>query len=351
MRAAQIVEWGERLVVQDAERPEPKGREVLLRVTACGICHSDIHIWDGYFDLGGDAKISMAERGLKLPFTMGHEPLGEVVAMGPDAEGVEIGDRRILYPWVGCGECDMCERDEEINCPTPRTVGTRIAGGYAEYVLAPDSKYLVAFDGIGEDLACTYACSSLTAYSALKKLDHLRDDDATLIIGAGGVGMSGVGMAKAVIKGKVIVADADAEKRAAARQAGADEVLDNTEEGALEKLMAMTGGKGIMGAVDFVGAPATAQFAFQALRKGAKMVMVGLYGGAMPVPTALVPIKAVTLQGSYVGTIDELREILDLARQGKVTPIPVTTRPLDDAPQAIQDLREGKVLGRVVLKP
>ena len=348
MKAYQIVEWGAPLQEREVPVPEPKGSEVLIKITACGICHSDIHIWDGYFDLGGGNRISLGERGVGLPFTMGHEPLGEVVAMGPDAEGVSIGDKRILYPWIGCGNCKVCQRGDELLCVNPITVGTRRAGGYAEYCICPHPRYLVPYDGVDEGYAATCACSGVTAYSALKKVSHLREDESLLIIGAGGVGLAGVGMAKSVVKGRLIVADVDPAKRAAALAAGADMVIDNGAADALPQLMEATDG-GPNAAIDFVGAPATCGFAVQALAKGASLVVVGLFGGAMPLPVAMLPLKYISLLGSYVGTLQELHELMALVRDGKTKPIPIIKRPLSEAPQAIQDLREGKAVGRYVL--
>ena len=348
MKAYQIVNWGAPLEQREVPIPVPQGTEVLVKVLACGICHSDVHIWDGYFDLGGGRKLTLGDRGVALPFTMGHESLGEVVGLGPDVTGVEIGDRRVVYPWIGCGECKVCRGDKELLCNNPLTIGTRKAGGYAEYLIVPHAKYLVAYDGVDEAVAATAACSGITAYSALKKVSHLAENQALLIIGAGGVGLAGVGMAKAVVKARVIVADIDPGKRAAALAAGADDVIDNSDPGARRQLMAMTGG-GAAGVIDFVGAPASASFGFQVLAKGATMVVVGLYGGAMELPLSMLPLKVVNLVGSYVGTQQDLVEVLQLLREGKARPVPLMTRPLRDAPLAIQELREGKAVGRYVL--
>ena len=348
MKAYQITEWGQPLEEREVPIPEPKGSEVLIKITACGICHSDIHIWDGFFDLGGGRKVTLSERGLSLPFTMGHEPLGEVAALGPDAKGAKIGDKRVVYPWIGCGECDVCQRDEELLCNNPITIGTRRDGGYAEYMIVPDAKYLVPYDGVDEGVAATAACSGITAYSALKKVSHLRADESLLIIGAGGVGLAGIGMAKAIVKAKIIVADIDPAKRAAALTAGADEVIDNAASDAHKQLMSMTNG-GPNGVVDFVGAPATTSFGFGVLAKGATMVVVGLFGGSIDLSISLLPMKIVNLLGSYVGTQQDLIELLQLIRDGKVTPVPLVRRQLSEAPIAIQELRDGKALGRFVL--
>ncbi|MBM84754.1 MAG: zinc-binding dehydrogenase [Rhodospirillaceae bacterium] len=348
MKAYQITQWGAPLKEREIEIPAPKGTEVLIKVTACGVCHSDIHIWDGFFDMGGGRKVTLEDRGLSLPFTVGHEPLGEVAKLGPDASGVSVGDQRVVYPWIGCGDCDVCKRDEELLCNNPITIGTRRDGGYAEYLIVPNAKYLVPYDGVDEAVAATAACSGITAYSALKKQSHLRAKESLLIIGAGGVGLAGVGMAKAVVDAKIIVADIDPVKREAALAAGADEVIDNSDPDARKQLLGMTNG-GPQGAIDFVGAPVTTAFGFSVLAKGASLVLVGLYGGAVELSTSLFPLKVNNILGSYVGTQQDLVELLQLIREGKVKPVPLIKRQLSDAPIAIQELREGKAVGRFVL--
>ncbi len=153
-------------------------------------------------------------------------------------------------------------------------------GGYSDYVIVPHPKYLVDYDGIPTELACTYACAGLTAYGAIQKVAPLREDDYLVMIGAGGVGLSGVHIAPAVVPARLIVADVDAEKRAVARQAGAFETVDNSEPDAARKVLELTGG-GVRAAIDFVGAPQTARFGMDVLRKGGTLIVVGLYGGAL----------------------------------------------------------------------
>ena len=224
MHAMQIIEWGKPLEAREYPDPEPKGEEVLLRVEAAGVCHSDVHIWDGYFDMGGERRISLESRGVHLPFTMGHEIAGEVAALG---SGVQVGDKVVAYPWIGCGECAVCRKGEELLCLNPRTLGTRRAGGYGTHVIVPHGRYLLPYEGVPRGLAATYTCSGITAFSALKKTrGHLGADDHLVIIGAGGVGGSAVHIAPAAVAGKVIVADIDAQKRAQARQMGAVATID-----------------------------------------------------------------------------------------------------------------------------
>jgi D-arabinose 1-dehydrogenase-like Zn-dependent alcohol dehydrogenase len=350
MRAMQIIEWGKPLEMREYPDPEPQGEEVLLRVEAAGVCHSDVHIWDGFFDLGDGRKIPLQARGVHLPFTMGHEIAGEVVALGPQASGVAVGDKVVAYPWIGCGECAVCRNGEELLCNNPRTLGTRRAGGYATHVLVPSARYLLPYDGVPQALAATYTCSGITALSALKKTrGHVGPDDHLVIIGAGGVGGSAVHIAPAAVDGKIIVADIDGQKRAQARQMGAVATIDNSAPDAVKQVMEATGG-GAAAAIDFVGSPQTMAFGVSTLRKGGKLVMVGLYGGACPISTVLFPFKMMTIEGSYVGTVEDLQELLALGGAGKVPPIPLETRSLDQASTALSDLKSGgKVRGRVVL--
>lgn len=350
MRSYQIVEWGRPIELREYPTPTPQGTEVLLRVTAAGICHSDLHINDGYFDLGDGQRAELARLGARLPLTLGHEIVGVVEALGPDAAGVAVGDARVAFPWIGCRQCRVCQNEPEHYCLSPKFLGARVDGGYAEYVVVPHPKYLLPYDGIPTELACTYACAGLTAYGALKKLMPLEDDEWLLTIGAGGVGLSGVHIAPALTGARLVVADVDPEKRAIARQAGAHETVDNADPDAVAKVKELSQG-GIKAAIDFVGAPATARFALDCMRKGGTLIVVGLYGGALSFPLPFFPQRALTVRGSYVGTVGELAELIALGQEGRIPPIPLDLRPLDAAPQAMADLRAGHVKGRVILKP
>jgi D-arabinose 1-dehydrogenase-like Zn-dependent alcohol dehydrogenase len=244
----------------------------------------------------------------------------------------------------------VCAREPEHWCLSPKFLGARVNGGYAEYVIVPHPKYLVEYDGMPTELACTYACAGLTAYGALKKLMPLEDDEYLVTIGAGGVGLSGVHIAPALTDAKLVVADVDPEKRAVARQAGAHETVDNSDPDAVAKVKELSQG-GVKAVIDFVGAPTTAQFGLDVMRKGGTLVVVGLYGGALTFPMPFFPQRAIAIRGSYVGTLDELHEVVGLGREGRIPPIPLDVRPLDAAPEAMADLRAGHVRGRVILKP
>jgi D-arabinose 1-dehydrogenase-like Zn-dependent alcohol dehydrogenase len=350
MKSYQIKAWGGPLELVEKPTPAPRGREVLLRITAAGICHSDLHIQDGFFDLGQGERVDFAKLGAQLPLTLGHEIAGVVEAVGPEAGGVKVGEAYVAFPWIGCRTCGICRHEREQFCMTPKFLGARVDGGYSDHVIVPDPSYLVPHDGIPAELACTYACAGLTAYSAIGKVGDLRAEDSVLMIGAGGVGLSGLHMAKELTPARVIVADIDPDKRALVKAAGASAVVDNGAGDAVRQVLELTGG-GARAAIDFVGAVPTAKFGLASLRKGGRLIIVGLYGGALPVALPLMPARSLTIQGSYVGTLDELKALVALGQAGKIPPIPLDARPLDTAPRSLQDLRAGKVSGRVILQP
>ena len=349
MKSFKITDYGQPLAEMDDPTPAPSGAEVVVRVTGCGVCHSDVHIWEGYFDLGGGAKAPL-NRAHTLPFTLGHEIVGVVEAVGPEATGCAVGDAAVVYPWIGCGECEICQTGEEHSCPRPRNLGVHKDGGYATHVLVPHCRYLFPFGDIAPELAATYACSGLTAYSALKKVKAKAEGRNLLLIGAGGVGLAGLMIAKAMMDTTIIVADIDDAKLEAAKAAGADHVVNPTADDARKQIAQLTGG-GARAAVDFVGSDKSAGFGIGALGALGHLVVVGLFGGAMPLSVPLLPLKQLTLQGSYVGSLQDMKELMDLVASGKVEPLPVAKRPLAQAHQTVQDLIGGKIVGRVVLTP
>jgi len=352
MKSQSIIEYGAPLQETVRDTPELKGTEVLVRVTHCGVCHSDVHIHDGHFDMGGGNKLDVTG-GRKLPFTLGHEIEGMLEALGPDApaDGLEVGAKYVVYPWIGCGTCPTCARGEEHLCNAPRQLGVTINGGFADQVVVPHPRYLLDYTGIKDGLAATYMCSGLTAFGALKKLGEVGEGEAIAIVGLGGVGMMGLQFARALFpKARIIGADIDEQKLQAARGAGAHEVYDSRDPDVMKTILTDTGG-GVYGAVDFVGAEPSLTFANGIIRKGGKIVVVGLFGGGFATPIPMFPLRAFSIIGSFVGSLDETREMLELVKSGKIDPIPVQTRTLGEASRTLDDLRKGKVLGRVVLEP
>ena len=152
MHRQSLVDYGKPLQATEAPTPTPNGSEVLLRISHCGVCHSDLHLQDGYFDLGGGQKLDV--RGNRpLPFTLGHEIAGTVEAVGPDAQGAIKGKRYAAYPWIGCGKCGLCARGDEHLCNAPRVLGVTVDGGYASHVLVPHPRYLLDVEGIAPEIA------------------------------------------------------------------------------------------------------------------------------------------------------------------------------------------------------
>ncbi len=348
MRSYQVTEFGAALELAVSETPQPKSTEVLLRVKACGVCHSDIHFWRGGYDLGGGKWLSLQDRGIKLPLVMGHEPVGEVVALGPEATGVSVGDTRLVFPWVGCGKCNRCLEGNENDCNNMRSIGVFSPGAYADHVMVPHPRYLLDILGIPEANACTLACAGVTAYSALTKTLPLSAEDKVVVIGAGGLGLTGIGIARSYLDHELIAVDIEEKKLEAARKAGATYVVNSRSVDAVKEIREITGG-GAGAVVDFVGSSATAQLGIDALRKGGKHITIGLYGGDIFRSLPLLALRHLTIRGSYVGTLSELHELIDLVRNGKVELVPVETRPLDQITKTLKDLEDGRIVGRVVL--
>jgi len=355
MRSFQVADFNAPLKEVERPTPRPAGTEVLIRVRAAGVCHSDLHIWEGGYDLGhGRKPLSLKDRGVSLPRTMGHETVGEVVAFGPDVKegdkgGLKAGDVALVYPWLGCGKCATCLAGDENMCLKPASLGVYCDGGYADHMSVPHPKYLLDLKGLDPVTAAPYACSGVTTYSALKKVE--KDFNTPIVIfGAGGLGLMALTLLKAMGGRGAIVVDIDPRKREAAEKAGALATVDGKAPDALEQL-ARKAGEPIRAVIDLVGSAQTAQLGFDCLTKGGKQVIVGLFGGGAPWALPLIPIKAITIQGSYVGNLRETRELLDLVRAKKVVPIPVTTMPLSKANDALVDLQKGKLVGRAVLVP
>ena len=343
-----VTEWGMPLQRAIRETPKPEGTEVLLRVKYCGVCHSDVHIRDGFFDLGGGKKFHMAQRGMKLPVTLGHEPYGTILAAGSEAGEVAIGEDRLVYPWTGCGACARCQEGMDNWCATPRYIGIQKSGGYGDHLRVPHPKYLVDVSGIEPSYAPILACSGLTTYSAVSKLMPCKPSDWIVIMGAGGLGLMAIAVLKALGHEHIAVCEIESSKWDAARDAGGTLCVNPLESGALEQLQALAGG--VWGVVDLVGAESTASLAMAALRKGGRYILVGLYGGQLSLSLVPVAQRAMTIQGSYVGSLQELHEVVELARSGRLKPIPTAVCSMEEVSGILDQLKAGTVLGRVVAK-
>ncbi|MES2979751.1 MAG: alcohol dehydrogenase [Pseudomonadota bacterium] len=349
MRCVHLGGFHQPLVQVDRPLPEPKGTQVLLKVLGAGMCHSDVHIWEGSYDLGGGKQLSFQDR-VKLPLIMGHETSGEVVRLGPDAQGVAPGSKHLICSWIGCGECAACRKGDEHLCAAPRFLGVNQDGGYADHIMVPDARYLIDLKGLDPVAAAPLACSGLTTYSALKKGAEFLKDEHIVIFGAGGLGLMALNLLKLMGGKGAVVVELDPLKRDAALKSGAVAVIDPRSADPAGQIRAAVNGP-VNFVLDLVGSGETATLGFEMLGKGGKAIVVGLLGGSMTLSVPLLPMRAATLQGSYIGSPAELRELVALVQSGPGLSVPIDRRSLDDADAALTDLRAGRVIGRVVLVP
>jgi alcohol dehydrogenase len=252
-----------------------------------------------------------------------------------------------VYPWIGCGRCAACEVGDENICNAPRHLGITVDGGFATHVLVPHPRYLIEYAPLSPGYAGVLMCSGLTAYAALKRLADRATRAPLLLIGLGGVGLMGLALARAMYGAAPFVADIDAKKRSAALAAGAAEAFDPFDPNARMALLRASGG--IYGVCDFAGSDASLNFATGALAKGGKVVVTGLLGGGYTTAVAMFPLKAMTIEGTTTGTLTEARELIKLVRTRNIAPPPIAERPLEQASTTLDDLRSGRIIGRVVL--
>lgn len=358
MKAARIPGPNEPLQIVESESPEPSTNQVLLKVKATGVCHSDLHLWEGGYDLGDGNFMKVTDRGVTYPVTPGHEMVGTVEKIGDDVKGISEGDIVLVYPWQGCGECPGCKSGNENLCDAPRSMGVFQDGGYADTLLVPHYKYLAKIDGVDPDAATSLACSGLTAYTAVKKA-NASSPEFLAIIGAGGLGLMGIQIAKAITKAKIICVDLDDKRLDAAKKLGADFVINTSSAGsvatgsgnAVQKILSICNNKGADSVIDFVNAPNTVKTGLGVLRKRGKLVLVGLFGGSLELSLVTIPLKAITIEGAYTGNFDDMVELIELAKKGIIKPVISKRYSLDDANQALQDLKDRKIIGRAVINP
>ena len=349
MKSAQIIEPNKPLEINETELPKPNGTQVIIKVKSTGVCHSDLHLWEGGYDTG-DGFMKVTDRGVKFPVTPGHEVVGNVEDVGDSVEGVNIGDLVLVYPWIGCGECPTCKKGDTNLCESPRSLGVFQDGGYAEYVLVPDAKFLAKIDNLDPDAAASLACSGLTAFTAVKKA-LTNSPENILIVGAGGLGLMGVQIASALTKANIICADLDDEKLESAKKLGATHIINTKESDAVKKIMLICNEKGVDSIIDFVNAPPTVKMDLSLIRKRGNIILVGLFGGSVELPLVSVPLKAITIQGAYTGNYNDMLELIKLAQRGVINPIVSKHYKLDEVNTALGDLKNRKIIGRAVINP
>ncbi len=352
MQSARIVKPKESLEVQQLETPKPKGSQVLVKVHSSGVCHSDIHVWEGGYEGPHGLFLKTTDRGVKYPLTPGHEIAGTVDTLGEQAEGFSKNDKVLVYPWIGEGLCPACRIGEENLCDKPRSLGVYVDGGYSEYVLVPNYKYLVKIgDEMDIDAAATLSCSGLTAYAAVKNA-NLKPDDNVVIVGAGGLGLMAMQLVRAVTGARIIAMDIGDDKLKAAKEdGGADDVVNSKKEDPVKNIMELTDNLGADAVIDFVNASKTVESDMQFLRRRARLVLVGLFGGELKLSLVSMPTRAYRLIGSYTGTLSDMIELVSLAQRGVIKPVVSEKFKLSQATEALSKLKDGKIAGRGVINP
>ena len=342
-----ITEPGKPLQKITEADPVPHGTEVLVKVSHCGVCHSDLHLWKGEYDLGGGKKLNILDRGVKLPRAPGHEVLGQVVAVGPDAKGVKVGDSRVVYPWLGCGTCAVCLRGEENMCDKPHAIGVIHHGGFSSHVLLPHPRYLFDYGNVDPAVAATFACSGITVYSAIAKMGDVDKNAAILLIGAGGLGFAALTMLHALGYTRVIMSDINPDKEAAVLAAGAMGFVASGPN-TIAEVHKMAGGPPAA-CIDLVNNGKTTAMGLEVLGRGGKLVLVGVGGGEIALSSASLIFRPRSIIGSATGSLKDLAAVIALANSGKLAAVPVTTMPKDQANDAIERLEHGHVTGRIIL--
>ncbi|MDQ8705226.1 NAD(P)-dependent alcohol dehydrogenase [Streptomyces sp. LHD-70] len=344
MKALQYRAVGAAPEVVTVADPEPGPGEVLLKVTAAGVCHSDIAVMSW----------SAGQLPFPLPLTLGHEGVGTVEALGAGATGFQVGDAVAVYgPW-GCGSCHMCAQGKENYCLRAAELGIRppglgAPGAIAEHMIVDSPRHLVPLGDLDPVQAVPLTDAGLTPYHAIKlSLPKLLPGSTAVVIGTGGLGHVAVQLLRAMTAARVVALDVTEEKLALAREVGAHEAV-LSDAAAATVVRELTEGRGAEVVLDFVGAPPTVASAGAMVAVEGDVTLVGLGGGALPVGFGVVPYEA-KVCSPYWGTRAELIEVLDLARAGAVE-VHVEKYSLDEAPQAYERLHHGKVDGRAVILP
>lgn len=344
MKALQYRTIGAPPEVVTVPDPEPGPGQVLLRVSAAGVCHSDIAVMSW----------PESEFPYELPLTLGHEGAGTIAALGDGVRGFAVGDSVAVYgPW-GCGTCHPCEGGRENYCVRAGELGIfppglGAPGAIAEYMIVDDVRHLESLDGLDPVRTVPLTDAGLTPYHAIKRsLPKLVPGSTAVVIGAGGLGHVAIQLLRALSPARVIALDIGEEKLELARRVGAHETV-TSDEHAADRVKELTGGRGATAVFDFVGVPPTTATAAGCVAMEGDLTIVGIGGGSVPVGFGTTPFE-VSVTAPYWGSRGELREVLDLARAGAVE-VHVETYALDDAPEAYERLHKGQINGRAVILP
>jgi propanol-preferring alcohol dehydrogenase len=336
MRAAVVPGFGQPLVIEDRPMPEPGPGQVVVRMEASGLCHTDIHA------ANGDWPVTPT-----VPFIPGHEGVGIVTELGDGVTSPQIG-QRVAVPWLGyaCGTCRYCLTGWETLCLSQRNTGYSVDGGYAEYFLAEAAFAAPVPDGIDPREAAPLTCAGVTTYKAIK-VGNVRPGDLVAVSGVGGLGHLAVQYAK-IFGGTVAAVDITDEKLALARELGADIVIDARADDPAAVLQSHGGADVAVGlAVD----DKSFATAYAGLRRGGRLVLVALpAAGTLSIPVFDTVLNGTSVIGSIVGTRADLAEVFGLHAAGR-TRVSYETRPLAEVNEGIAEVLHGKARARLVLVP
>lgn len=338
MKAAVLHQFKKPLTIEEVTRPTPGPGEVLIEIEACGVCHSDLHVADG--DWKQFAGI------VKKPLILGHEIVGGIVEKGTAVHDLQLGDR-VGVPWVHwtCGDCEFCRGGNENLCIKQAITGVTVDGGYAEFAKAPASHATKIPSNLSPEEVAPLFCAGVTVYRAIKHAKILAGQRLA-VFGVGGLGHIAIQIGHSV-GAEVTAIDISDEKLAQAKSLGASHALNAASSGAVKELR---GKGGVHVAIVTSAAKAAYDMAFYSLRPTGTLLVVGLPADDICFPPIMMSAKEVRIQATAVGTRDDLREVLAMAAAGKVR-CQVTSRPLAQVNEVLQDLRHGRIAGRVVLTP
>jgi propanol-preferring alcohol dehydrogenase len=338
MKAAILHEFKKPLVIEEVERPKPNSGEVLIEVEACGVCHSDLHVADG--DWKQFAGI------VKKPLILGHEIVGRVVEKGAAVKDLLVGDR-VGVPWVHwtCGVCEFCREGNENLCIKQAITGVMVDGGYAEFAKAPASHAMKIPPNLSPKEVAPLFCAGVTVFRALKRASILAGQRLA-IFGVGGLGHLAIQIGHS-LGAEVTAIDISDEKLALAKSLGSSHALNAASPDVVKELRKKGG---VHVAIVTSAAKAAYEMAFYGLRPTGTLLVVGLPADDICFPPIMMAAGEVRIQATAVGTRDDLREVLAMAEAGKVR-CQVTSRPLVQVNEVLEDLRHGRIAGRVVLAP
>lgn len=347
MKALQYTQVGHHPEVVEIEKPSPGPGQVLLKVTAAGVCHSDEYV----MNLSAE---DYAAQGYPLPLTLGHEGAGVVAELGEGVEHLQVGDAVAVYgPW-GCGRCHQCAQGKENYCVNAAAEGIKppglgAPGSMAEYMIVDDPRHLVPLGDLDPVENVSLTDAGLTPYHAIKtSLPKLGAGTYAVVIGTGGLGHVGIQILRALSGAQIIALDVTDEKLELAKHVGAHHTVISDEHAA-DAIREITGGLGVQAVFDFVGARPTMATAVAVAAPDADVTIVGIGGGTVEVGFGTVAFD-VAVRIPYWGSRSELIEVLDLARAGQVE-VATQRYLLDDGPKAYEALAAGTVRGRAVIVP